>query len=547
MKYAKILLLTIVLIAFIIPANAGPLVSCGKRLLAYYSPDSNTSYKQNKIPYSQLTHICQAFMTFTASGAVSGPTVETGFITNAHAEGVKVLVSVGGSGYAATFSTLMNNATARTTLINNIYNFCATNNYDGADIDWEYPKSNADKANMTTFIIDLRAKFNSSPAPAPTWLISAAIPGYETGTNFIDFVALNSYIDFWNVMAYDMHGSWSLDKPGPNSALYQGSDPNNTTLNCVSYMDTIINTRGVAASKINMGMPFYGYNFPSATGLYTASITSDALALAYTDIIPLITNGSYTYVWDSGSHTPYLRKNVGNGVITYDNQQSIVDKVNYAVGTRNAGGVFMWRIDQGYNTTSSTQPLLQSMYDTLIAYCPGTPTNTSTNTNTMTPTNTPSATRTVTMTPTNTRTFTVTQTRTNTPLVTNTFTPTATFTFTSTPTPSSTVVVTSGELKIYDIVGYPNPCFPGIGTGFNIVFNVTSPHVSERISIYTISFRKIKEITQTGTYDYKSNKVSVPAVDIGTLSSGIYFYVVKVTDSAGREVSSKIKIFSIIR
>ncbi len=204
------------------------------RLLAYY-PDWVSTYKYDKIPYSKLTHICHAFMEPDANGNISGPNVESGLITNAHANGVKVLVSVGGAAVpSSTFSTLMNNPTARNNLINNIYNFCATYGYDGADIDWEYPQNSTDQSNLNTFISALRNKFNTSPQPAPSWLITMAVPGGSWGCQYIDFSYLNAYVDFYNVMTYDMHGSWS-NHSGHNSAIYRGSDPC-TSANCESYI-----------------------------------------------------------------------------------------------------------------------------------------------------------------------------------------------------------------------------------------------------------------------------------------------------------------------
>jgi len=319
------------------------------------------------------------------NGNVSGPAVESGLITNAHSNGVKVLVSVGGAAVpSSTFSTIMNNPTARNNLINNIYNFCATYGYDGADIDWEYPQNSTDRTNLNTFITDLRAKFNSSPQPAPTWLITMAVPGGSWGCQYIDFSYLNSYVDFYNVMTYDMHGSWS-DHSGHNSAIYRGSDPC-TSANCEAYMNYIINTRGVPSQKVNMGMPFYGYEFTTTENLYdSCGGNCPANYTAYSTIASLVGNG-WTYYWDSASLVPYLRKDSGAGVMSYDNPASIEQKVYYALITRSAGGVFMWEITQDY--ISGTQPLMNAMYNAYINVCGATPTFTMTVTGTP-PTNTP--------------------------------------------------------------------------------------------------------------------------------------------------------------
>ena len=51
-------------------------------------------------------------------------------------------------------------------------------------------------------------------------------------------------------------------------------------------------------------------------------------ALAYYDIAPLVGNG-YTRIWDDQSKVPYLKKNSGSGIISYDDTQSLGEKANY--------------------------------------------------------------------------------------------------------------------------------------------------------------------------------------------------------------------------
>lgn len=376
-SFKKLVLMTAALFMLTSAAMAAP--SCnGKRILAYY-PDWQ-SYKQDKIPYSKLTHICHAFTEPNTSGVLNGPTIETNLITNAHANGVKVLISVGGAAVpASTFSTLMNNTTARNNLVNNLYNFCATYNYDGVDMDWEYPGNTTDEGNYNTFMAALRNRFNTSPSPAPTWLITSAIPG-GYGIDYFDFPTLNNYVDFWNVMTYDMHGGWS-GHAGHNSSINRGSDPD-AGLNCVSYINNII-AAGIPAAKINLGVPFYGYNFPTAEDLNggCSGGCGGAYQMAYSDIAPLIGNG-WTYYNDAASQVPYLRNNAGAGFISYDDPASIAAKVDYAMSTRGLGGVFMWEITQDY--TAGNQPLMDSMYNRFMTYCPSGPTYTPTQTPTTT-------------------------------------------------------------------------------------------------------------------------------------------------------------------
>lgn len=349
----------------VLPAPAAPIARCGKRVLAYY-PDWVSDYKSDKIPYSLLSHICHAFMIPGIDGSISGPTLEPALITNAHANNVKVLVSVGGATVdTSIFSSLMSDSDDRGQLIDNLYNFCAINGYDGVDIDWEYPANNTDMVNLNYFMEELREKFDESPDPAPSWEIAMAVNGSEWSGKYYDYNTLNNYVDFYNLMTYDMHGPWS-NHSGHNSPVYTGNDPYDS-LSCESYMDYMLVTKGVPAGKINMGIPFYGYLFTTVENLFDSCGGScPATQSAYKDIIPLIGNG-WTYNWDATSLVPYLTYDPGVRIIVYDNASSISKKVNYALATRNAGGVFMWEITQDY--TAGTQPLMDAMYNAVDSYC----------------------------------------------------------------------------------------------------------------------------------------------------------------------------------
>lgn len=57
-------------------------------------------------------------------------------------KGLKVLVAIGGWNDSAgdKYSRLVNNPSARQRFIENVLDFIEQNNFDGLDLDWEYPK-----------------------------------------------------------------------------------------------------------------------------------------------------------------------------------------------------------------------------------------------------------------------------------------------------------------------------------------------------------------------------------------------------------------------
>lgn len=440
-------------------ATGTPVTAACKRMLAYY-PYWVAGYKQDKIPYNRLTHICHAFIQPQADGSLVAPGgfIEPLLLTNAHLNGVKVLVSIGGADETArlNFVTIAASLALRTAFANNVEAFCRANNYDGADIDWEFPQDAVQRTNQNLLLQAVRDRFDAAAAPAPSWEISMAVsPGNWYG-QWNDYAALNGIVSFYNLMNYDYHGGWSPHS-GHNAALYRGADP--TIGEDIDWTNTYMTvTRGVPASMLNLGLAFYGYRFPASENIYDNCGGSCAAAtqLNYTAVTPLIGAG-WTYNYDAGSQVPYLRYDSGAGFITYDDPASITNKVNYALSSRGYGGIFMWEITGDYSAGS--QPLFDAMYNGYASFCGlSTPTNTPVTTPTFTRTRTMTMTSTRTNTPassaTNTQVMTATFTRTHTPantftgsatvtqVITQTFTVTSTHTYTRSITPSFTSTMT---------------------------------------------------------------------------------------------------------
>lgn len=82
-----------------------------------------------------------------------------------------------------------------------------------------------------------------------------------------------------------------------------------------------------------------------------------------TDIKPRIGHPGWVRHRDTMAKAPYLLYHgMGGqtGFISYDDAQSTRTKVNYVLGKRNFGGVFLWSLDADYDGTS--QDLLDAMY-----------------------------------------------------------------------------------------------------------------------------------------------------------------------------------------
>ena len=338
--------------------------SC-RNVLAYYTSWSKPAYSAADIPYGKLTHICHAFLLPNADGSLPVPAgfLEAGLIPNAHSHGVKVLVSVGGASGSANIGTLASTPSLRATFASNVKAFLLANSYDGVDIDWEFPQSATDKNNLTALVQALRAEFNASPNAHPEWLISGAYSQTTYYGQYYDLTALTPLVDFFNLMTYDYYGPWS-SRSGHNAPLYPATgDPSgNSAMGSLNYF---INTRGVPPAKINFGLAFYGYDFPTeALNGNCPTCGTDTNTDAYKTILALIGHG-WTRVWDASASSPYLTNDTDARVISYDDPQSIQAKADYALNARGLAGVFMWDLSMDA-IGGGQQPLLDAMRNALL-------------------------------------------------------------------------------------------------------------------------------------------------------------------------------------
>lgn len=239
----KILRLTATVLLAAVSLQAQP------RIVAYVPNWIGLKTFVPQIDFAKLTHINIAFENPSdADGALSFQPENETLIRQAHAHGVKVLVSLGGGSASEDASQrkawfdLISTA-KRKGFIAQLAAYVSTHDLDGLDVDLEGPAINRDYA---PFIQELSAALK----PKGKLLTAALSKGY--GGKDVPDAALAGF-DFINVMAYDATGPWQPDKPGPHSSLEfaQGS---------VDYWLR----RGLPKAKLVLGVPFYGWGFGKA-------------------------------------------------------------------------------------------------------------------------------------------------------------------------------------------------------------------------------------------------------------------------------------------
>jgi chitinase len=338
-----------------------------KRLVADYTAGSkylDPPYDVPQIPFKKLTHIIHAGVPWNSDGSLSVPDgfVEPQLIKRAHENGVRVMLLTGGD-----FGAIETSEQVFDTVLSNLQLFVVANDYDGLDIDWEFPSDSTDRAVFVTLMTRLRDTF-----PTPRYTLSADLAPWNIP--YYDLDGLKAQADFFNLMVYDCAGPWTSighlnspifwDKkdPRPDECQPGGSDQQAAAM----YL------KHVPASQLNMGTPFYGYDYTNISQIFAAcpndSQTHDGdcdntvATLNYgPNIKQLVNKKGWQRYYDPVALVPYLvRADGGNGFITYDDAFSTYTRVYYADWVLGLGGTFMWSLDADYDGHS--QDLLDAMY-----------------------------------------------------------------------------------------------------------------------------------------------------------------------------------------
>ena len=186
--------------------------------------------------------------------------------------------------------------------------FVETNDYDGVDIDWEFPSTSSDKTNLTLFISELRKELDEINTD---YLLTMAISSGNWYGQWFQYDELMNYCDWFGAMTYDFHGSWT-NHAGHNSPI---SAPSNCSDGSIETALTyLLQQRKISPSQLVLGIPFYGKQF-NATGLYSTK-TGNVTDLRYNNV-PGYINSGWNRLWDNFSEVPYLINSDSTKLITY--------------------------------------------------------------------------------------------------------------------------------------------------------------------------------------------------------------------------------------
>lgn len=323
-----------------------------------------------KVPYDKLTMINYAFFYPRSDGSLVGRDTisdelilkgsktagrgkkgsEESLVSLAHQHKVRVLLSIGGWEDSNNFPLVAAGTSTRRRFAQSCMEQIRKYDFDGLDIDWEYPgytdhKGTADDGrNFTLLLRMLKHSLNRAGTEiGRKYLLTAALPAAPTILQNYEIPNSTCLLDRINIMTYDFNGGWSM-LSGHNAPLYSSPGDSNGSFDDAFRFFT--ESLMIPRSKINLGVPFYGHSFTSCTTLNSTHKGEDKThfspqGILYYDIADQFHR--FKRFWDDRARVPYLVNEEWQLLISYDDEQSVAEKAEYVL-KKDACGLIIWEI-----------------------------------------------------------------------------------------------------------------------------------------------------------------------------------------------------------
>jgi chitinase len=317
-------------------------------------------YRQpRKINFGVYTHLCHAFVVADEDGRVrpNKTCPSRSLVADAHRAGVKVLLSLGGWGWDKQFAAIVSKAEAEDRYVQAVLAMVDEYDYDGIDLDWEYPDTKAEVAGFDRLVRRFRKELDALGRKKGRQLLQTMAASANPGTlKWLSNQLLLDTMDWVNVMTYDYAGDWT-PYAGHHSPLFASSKqpgaPRSTELTMKYLVD-----RGMPANRLAVGLPLYGKGFAVSEPYAATKKAAGGQAPRggnYSSIEKLIREKGWTRRWDDETKNPWAVAPDRSAVIGYDDAESLALRTAWAM-KQGFRGVFFWQIG-GDLLPDGTNPL----------------------------------------------------------------------------------------------------------------------------------------------------------------------------------------------
>ena len=316
----------------------------------------------SNINFELYTHLCHAFVTADENGVVRSnrnvPSRE--LTTQAHRARVKVLLSLGGWGWDRQFAAMVSKPEAEDRYVKTVMETVDGFDYDGIDLDWEYPDSSEEDVGFDRLAKRFRKQLDQLGAKKNRPMIQTMAAAASTNTlKWLSNELLLETMDWVNVMTYDMAGEFT-DYAGHHSPLFASSKQPGAPRSTELSMKYLIE-RGMPANRLALGIPLYGKGF-SVSEPYASTVGRGQGRRSpgghYARLVQLQKEQGWIRQWDNETKSPWLLAPDRSAVIGHSDPESVAVKTEWGMklGLR---GVFFWEINQD-RLADGTNPLQEA-------------------------------------------------------------------------------------------------------------------------------------------------------------------------------------------
>ncbi|KAI4621511.1 hypothetical protein J4E80_003881 [Alternaria sp. BMP 0032] len=336
------------------------------RVVGYYEGWATTRscnvFLPEQIPIGVYTHINFAFAVIdpkTFKIAPSSPEDVNLYkrltLLKKRDPNLKVYIAIGGWAFndpgptATTFSDLAASVPRQKAFMESVLSFMSTYGFDGLDLDWEYPVSEeragrkADFDNFPKFMARLKKTLSASSKG-----LTITLPASYWYLQHFDLVNLADSVNWFNIMSYDLHGTW--DQGNKFTGAFLNSHTNLTEIDMA--LD-LLWRNDIDPSQVVLGLAFYGRTFTMTTATCNkpgCTYQSGGRKGDCSKEVGILLNSEIDDIIEARGISPVLYKKEatkvvtwGNQWVSYDDEETLIMKSEYAQ-TLCLGGLMVWAI-----------------------------------------------------------------------------------------------------------------------------------------------------------------------------------------------------------